>query len=318
MAVHALTRQFQAFFGRLNPSPSFTSRAANEHATITSLLTRTDGPASVLAPRCFLQGSYKQQTAIYTINDVDLVVLCRAKQDLGAYLLDSRACALRDEIFATLGSTLESDSRCRGKVRYGANSMCIKVDLGIRVEILPAIYPALADYDAEPIHEPFLLYRPRTSQWEKGFARKHQAHLTEKNTADHTGGNFIPAVKVFKHLRSYHGLDAVSFHLECLLYSLPNRLFMGAPADYVGALVHEVATMSPRSWHPQSVWTPCSDRNIFTRAEWSAESWEAFHDHMASLDHILQAARQTTSKQLATEAWQLVLGKDFFPTEVAS
>ncbi len=133
MAVHAFTQQFNAFFGRLNPSASFTSQAASEHATVTSLLTRTDGPASTLAPRCFLQGSYKQQTAIYTINDVDIVVLCRAKQGIGAYLLDSLARSLRDEIFATLGSTLESDSRYRGKVRYGANSMCIKVDLGIRV-----------------------------------------------------------------------------------------------------------------------------------------------------------------------------------------
>jgi len=133
MAVHALTRQFKAFFGSLNPSPSFTSRAASEHATITSLLTREDGPASALAPRCFLQGSYKQQTAIYTINDVDLVALCRAKQGLGAYLFDSQARALRDEIFATLSSALESDSRYSGKVRYSANSMCIKVDLGIRV-----------------------------------------------------------------------------------------------------------------------------------------------------------------------------------------
>lgn len=318
MAVHTLTKQFQAFFGRLNPSPSFTSRAASEHATITSLLTSATGPASALAPRCFLQGSYKQQTAIYAINDVDLVALCRAKQGLEGYLFSSRARALRDDIFATLGSALESDARYRGKVRYGTKSMCVKVDLGIRVEILPAIYPALADYDTEPIREPFLLFRPRTSQWERGFARKHQAHLAHKNAAERTDGNFIPAIKVFKHLRSYHGLDVVSFHLECLLYSLPNRLFRGAPADYLGALVHEIAAMSPRSWFRQSLWTPCGDRNICTPAEWSAESWETFHNHMASLDHILHAARTTASKKLAIEAWQLALGKDYFPAEVAS
>ncbi len=76
--------------------------------------------------------------------------------------------------------------------------------------------------------------------------------------------------------------------------------------------------MWPRSWHPQSVWTPCGDRNIFTRAEWSAESWGAFKNHMSSLDLILQAARHTTSRKLVTEAWQLVLGKDFFQTEAAS
>src|SRR5436305_434018 len=80
MARHALTDHFAAFFARLNPSPSFVRTASSEHRTVTGLIEGTRGAAAELEPRCFLQGSYRQDTAIYTINDVDIVVLCRLWQ----------------------------------------------------------------------------------------------------------------------------------------------------------------------------------------------------------------------------------------------
>ena len=82
MANHALTQHFASFFKKLNPSPSFEATAASEHKTIRGLIENPNGPAASLLPTCFLQGSYryKQDTAIYTINDVDLVVLCRLWQ----------------------------------------------------------------------------------------------------------------------------------------------------------------------------------------------------------------------------------------------
>jgi hypothetical protein len=75
-AVHSLSKHFQSFFGRPNPSPAFEKTAASQHNTIRGLIEDRSGPAAELAPITFLQGSYKQQTAIYTINDVDIVVLC--------------------------------------------------------------------------------------------------------------------------------------------------------------------------------------------------------------------------------------------------
>src|SRR5438128_1289052 len=51
--------------------------ASSEHNTIRGLIEARDGPAAELAPVTFLQGSYRQQTAIYEINDVDIVALCK-------------------------------------------------------------------------------------------------------------------------------------------------------------------------------------------------------------------------------------------------
>lgn len=244
MLVHALGKHFDSFFGRLNPSSTFEQQASSEHHSIIRLIEDASGLASSLSPTCFLQGSYKQQTAICTINDIDIVARCH----LPAFRLTvwPEQCWKRDEIFETIAAPLRTDSRYNDKIRYGSSSMCIKVDLGIKIEILPVIErPLRANTDEEP----FFLYRPKTRRWENGYARRHQRYLSEKNGQVRTGGNFIPAIKVLKHLRSYHELDIVSFHLECLLYSLPDELFRGNAAAYIVAILHAIAGRSAEGWY---------------------------------------------------------------------
>src|SRR5262245_4168033 len=137
MAQHTLSANFSYFFSHINPSDSFQRTASREHQTITSLVEAPYSLASELSPKCFLQGSYKQETAIYTINDVDIVVLCCALNNpilpgsLGS--LYGKAWA-QDMIFNTIAAPLLNDGRYRDKVKYHNGSMCIKVDLGIKIE----------------------------------------------------------------------------------------------------------------------------------------------------------------------------------------
>src|SRR2546421_357004 len=119
MAVHALSSHFNWFFGRLNPSPNFVTRASSEYDTVKHLIENPLGPASVLAPRCFLQGSYGQQTAIHTINDVDIVALCSLWQPAAAGGGSAGGVTWsRDQIFATVAAPLWADGRYRDKVRF--------------------------------------------------------------------------------------------------------------------------------------------------------------------------------------------------------
>src|ERR1700688_968866 len=80
MPVHQLSAHFTSLFRRLNPGTSFEETASSQYNTIKGLIEDRTGGAAALSPTCFLQGSYKQQTAIYTINDVDIVVLCNLWQ----------------------------------------------------------------------------------------------------------------------------------------------------------------------------------------------------------------------------------------------
>lgn len=163
---YALSDNFAYFFSMLNPIPSFERTASKEHQSITRLIENPDGPAGKLRPKCFLRGSYKQNTAIYTINDVDIVALCQLQQP-GSHWG-------RDRIFDTVTARLLNDKRYRDKVRFGKGSMCIKVDLGIKIEILPVVFAA-GNTDSKK--EPFRLYRPQFKQWDDGYAdASAQAH----------------------------------------------------------------------------------------------------------------------------------------------
>lgn len=312
MAYHALADHFSYFFKRLNPSQTFISQAASQHQTITTLIENPNGPARELSPKCFLQGSYKQQTAIYTINDIDIVVLCSLWQP------SSGGSGIRfwnrDEIFKTIAAPLLNDGRYRDKVYYHSGSMCIKVDLGIKVEILPVVYRA-ENYD--PQEEPFRLYRVETGQWEDGYARYHQRWLSDKNRFERTNGNFIPAIKIFKHLRSFFGLEAVSFHIECLLFNLPDILFIGGAADYIPNILSYIASISASDWYKKIIRTSCGERDIFVQSEWAIDNWVKFHDFVVIWAKIALLANQETNRDEAIKAWQVLLGNDFFPRQVS-
>ena len=312
MAVHALWDNFAAFFGRLNPSPTFVSQAVSQHTTITSLIGSPSSSASVLSPQCFLQGSYKQETAIYAINDVDIVVLSALWQP-GEGSSTGRTWS-RDEIFDTIAAPLRADWRYAGKVHYKATSMCIKVDLGIKVEILPVVFKG-GNYIAD--QEPFRLFRPETGIWEDGYARQHQNWLSWKNNALYANGNYIRAIKIVKHLRSYWNVRAVSFHIECLLFILPDALFAGGPADYVPALLTYVASIPASSWYQLDVMTPCGERRLFSESEWNWACWSTFHQFITSLIPLTNRANSTPYRDIAIEAWQAVLGDTYFPKEVS-
>jgi len=71
--------------------------------------------------------------------------------------------------------------------------MCIKVGLGIQVEILPVVFKAGT---VDPKQEPLVLYRPETRRWEDGFTRYHQWYLSDTNASNRTQGNFVPTIKV--------------------------------------------------------------------------------------------------------------------------
>ena len=155
--------------------------------------------------------------------------------------------------------------------------MCVKVDLGIKLEILPVVFRQ-GNYDADD--EPFRLWRPEHSRWESAYARLHQAWLSYKNRDEATGGNYIPAIKVFKHMRSLIGPEAVSFHIECLLFNVVDVVFPGPPADFIAGLPRHIAGISADTWYGWGLRTPCGERIIFTSDEWDWPSWEAFHERV--------------------------------------
>jgi len=309
MAVHSLERNFQRFLARINPGESYEATAASEYRNISKLLESSEGPAAEIRPRCFLQGSYRQQTAIYTINDIDIVALC----DLYYPGSGSGRSYPRDDIFSLLARALQEENRYRHKLRYEPQSLCIKIDLSIKVEILPAVKPQGArDFD----HEPFKIYRPETGQWIDAYARLHQAHLTDKNKSV---GSFKPMIKTIKHLRDFWGLDiedAVSFHIECLLYRVPHSCFTGALADAVEAVLASLAGFGPDLAAASNITSPCGDKTLFSESEWGKAAYTQFHNFVKRWAVIASSANRQDNRNDAIESWKQLLGGDYFPRDV--
>ena len=109
----------------------------------------------------------------------------------------------------------------------------------------------------------------------------------------------------------------MSFHLECLLCSLPDALFAGGPADYITAVLGHLANTPAIQWYATRMPTPCGDRDIFTSTEWGAARWLEFHQSLVAWAQTAAIARSTGDRNRALDAWQVLLGDDFFPREVA-
>ena len=86
-----------------------------------------------------------------------------------------------------------------------------------------------------------------------------------------------------KHIRSLFGLDAVSFHIECLLNSMPDSVFRGSPAEYIPKMLEHIAMKAVDGWAADPCKTPCDDRYVFVADEWSDPSWRGFHDMITTL-----------------------------------
>jgi hypothetical protein len=306
MAVHQLEENFKSFFVRINPSATFEQKASSEHNSIRGLIEDSKGKAAIFKPKSFLQGSYKQDTAIYSINDVDIVVLCELWQPYGG----SGNTFNRNDIFNILAAPLIDDSRYNNKIYYNDSSMCIKVDLGIKIEILPAVY-AKDNHDFNK--EPFRLYIPELHSWRDGYARYHQEKLTGKNDYKRTCNNFKPAIKVLKHLKSKYNIDAASFHIECLLYAIADKIYFGKPADYITNILECISGYKCEDLYKIEIKTPCGERNIFCEQEWNYDKFKVFHAAIQGLARMTRIACDENNKEKAVMFWKTILGEDYFP-----
>ncbi len=310
---HNLTNNFAAFFKRINPSQSYERTAASAHSQITALIEDKDGPAADLRIQCFLQGSYKRDTAIHTINDVDVVALCRLSHTSAANQ------NTRDQIFKIVAEAIAKNKTYQDKLQYRKRSTCIKVVLeGIKIEILPALRVKGKPYQ----YEPFYIFKPNEDEtidgyWQRTFARQHQHLCTQKNSA--TNNLFVPIIKVMKHLRfidpSLNEQDAVSFHIECLLYALKNSIFTGSSCECIEYVLKALAGFTPDKADISGVKSPCGDKELFCSDEWSIASYSRFHDSVSRWYKIASGANQQQDRDKAIDDWKQLLGDSYFPRD---
>lgn len=313
MAIHKLSENFKWFFKRLNPSPSYVAQASSAQQEVRRLIEAKEGPAEHLKILTFIQGSYGRDTAIHTINDVDVVAVANLERSASA---NRRT---RDQLFETIATSILENKRYCGKVQYGQSSMCVKViQSNVKIEVLPALRRKGFQQDSEPFEvfgQPSRVLEG-TACWHSAFAREHQERISSRNRE--ANGMLVPMIKVVKHLRSQNmGNDsskAPSFLIECLMYALMPRVYSATVADCIERVLASIGGFDPLKAISSGMRTPCMDKEVF-KSEWATEDYRCFHQKVSEWHTQAAQANNAVDRDRSIALWKSLLGESYFPQE---
>lgn len=237
----------------------------------------------------FLQGSYRNGTAIADINDVDIVALFDPWQTPA-----TRADWLW--LFNHVAAILRKSTLVSGSVRLG--DKCVKLDGSVNADIVPAISPR--PYSSV---DPLMIYSRKGASERPNFPRTHYTNGVRKQAATQDG--FKPTVRLFKRwLRQYPSLNAPSFYVECAVHSVATSNFH----TYLPLSFASVATELLKYDRLTRIPSVAGDKDILVSTDWSPDDFNAFQRRLAPDVHIVVRAMQASTQSEADRLWKLAFG----------
>jgi hypothetical protein len=245
----------------------------------------------------FLQGSYSNDTALANMNDVDIVAVRRGLRGGPNPALGRDMWKL---LFSDIEDRLQQEPHFRG--RWKREDKCIRLASDVKIDIVPAI--ALGN---DPAGDPIAIYSFQAGREKKNWPHGHHARGRKKS--DDTHGHYKQVVRLYKRWRTSHFSSpkvAPSYYLECLLYSLPNNLFVGDLATNFVAVAQQIGRLfpNPQAWSTRSLPRIEGGGNLLSPDEWEADAFEQFRVKLAqSLPHAARALTEPDNDR-ARKAWK--------------
>lgn len=284
----ALDADFVGRFAR-GPSTTTTSTVISAHTSIRKLLGDTDYAT-------LLQGSYKNDTALWDINDVDIVAVStnlRSRAHSG-WPGNGGPGTTWHEIFAKIEQKLESSALYKGK--WERKDKCIQVNTTMKVDIVPAVFVESATSD------PVSVYSFRAATERLNWPREHYEKGAAKSGA--TYGAYKPTVRLFKRWSkcwfTAESKVAPSYYVECLVHSRPNSEFSG---DLAADFTRIAEGLVGINYSTQQLPRIAGAGNLFTEAEWTQGRFEQFQQRLRQALPSLRAALSETSQARARQHW---------------
>ncbi|MGB8295729.1 MAG: nucleotidyltransferase [Polyangia bacterium] len=283
MATTVLDPDWVARYSR-GPAESTVSRAISLHQNVRDLLGQ--GPHETL-----LQGSYKNDTALAEMHDVDVLAI---RNDITRSRLPLFRSINWAAIFEEIEKRLEGDSRYAGK--WKRNDKCITLETGVHVDIVPAVGAK------DPARDPIIIHSFSANSEKENWPRCHYENGAAKNTR--CGANFKPTVRLFKRWVRCHFWPtkvAPSYYVECLLHSLPDACFSGDLAQNFLAIGKTILGRHDVDGGYSLTKLPRLDGggDLFTPDEWSRKLFVVF---LARLRESIQYGASAVSQGYADRA----------------
>jgi|688.fasta_scaffold164398_2 hypothetical protein len=232
----------------------------------------------------FLQGSYKNDTAIYDINDIDIVALCvnNIPKNWG-------------NIYHDIVNKISSVPQYQGKVSKG--NKCVKLILANKnIDIVPSIRSSDYIKFRNSFNEPIQIFNRANNQIVDNYPKTHYANGTNKNQV--TNGNYKKCVRMLKNLINNHNKKdiAPSFYLECLVYSYTEDSLTG---DLVGRFYWILNHICYGSDFNYQFTTVAGDKQVLQDTEWSLEKFNSFKLFLQKNINNLSSAINATTQSNA-------------------
>lgn len=272
------------------PSDTKTAQVASMQNYIQELLGGTHNT--------FLQGSYKNDTAISDINDVDIVATRVSTYSSVHSQRRFPASIPWESIFGEIEQKLSNQRLYEWTVTRG--DKCIKIRGSFNADVIPAV-----QVNDDHRTDPLVVYSFRTFTEKLNYPRAHYYNGVQKNQV--TNGRYKPTVRMFKNWVANHFGEnkeiMSSFKMEALVYGADNAHFYEDPATSFIVIADEtLKRLNTSHIIPTSILSVCGMENIV--ANWSMAGRAAFQTQLTrSLQYALAAYRATT-KNAAEVNWQ--------------
>jgi hypothetical protein len=258
------------------PSPTKISQVSNLQNFIQKILGDTH--------YTFLQGSYKNDTSISDINDVDIVAI-RLTTYSGVYSniqLPDRI--IWDTIFTEIENKLKNQNLYQWTITRG--DKCIKIETSsFSADVVPAVQVE-KDYLVDPI----VIYSFRDGIEKVNYPRVHWKNGIEKH--ENTNQNFKPMVRMFKNWTKNHfenSPTAPSYHVESLVYGADNKCFSNDHASSFILIADNITKkLNNRNVLPIKIPSVCGSEDI--TVNWPLIHRQNFNNKLLlSLNNALSA-----------------------------
>lgn len=286
MASGYLSAEFVTRYAR-PPAETTISQAVSTHESVRDLLGDTEYVT-------LLQGSYKNSTALWDMNDVDIVAISKSlvSTHFTGTQVTNNGVPWAD-IFSRIEQKLQSDKRYQGKWTRG--DKCIRLNTGIRIDIVPAVRVG------EAIADPIAIYSFGAVKERKNWPRGHFDAGAAKSAR--TDGAFKTTVRLFKRWSRCWFSDrkiAPSYYIENLIHSQPDSHFSGNLAQDFVTISGSIAQMR----HGYSTLPRLAgEGNLLSSEEWGAVQFQQFQQFLQRALPYAQAALSVYSESQARANW---------------
>ena len=302
-----LQQYFLDFISNIEPSKEHKDNAKDAHTNLLCHL-ENDSVLSANIDEKFLYGSYSRNTAIHTINDVDICIVTNFDHTSEDFTPKKVLRKVKSTISNYYTSVLGYDEVDGKATKYNRRSIQVlnplpdKLDSELTLDVIPAIKQDNSDN---------LLVPDRSlGSWIETNVKGHETASTNKNKAE--DGKFIPFVKIMKHWKKIHlEKHPKGFWLESLL--LDHFEYSNSYAESFDTTLESIIDKFPDHESLSEVPT-ISDPGMegeTIRTNMSLKDFISFMDQVVAHKEKSAEALVSDDKN-ARIIWQDVFGIDYF------